>query len=76
MTPITRTVKRETAATMGTGAAARPVIVELHPGYLVVRVKGLPRSAVSVDYRAIWDLGCKLEEARDAEKLAARKGKR
>jgi hypothetical protein len=72
MTAITRTIVRESLATIGSGANERRLIVELHPAYLLVRVKGVPRSAVAVDYRAIWDLGIKLE-ARNAEALSARK---
>jgi hypothetical protein len=72
MTTISRTVTRETLAKMGSGPNARPLIVELHRSYVVVRVKGIRKSSVAVDYTAIWDLGCKLQ-AREPQKLAARK---
>lgn len=51
----------------------RPLIVELHPGYLTLREKGR-REAVAVDYRAILDLGYKIKARADRqEKLERRK---
>jgi hypothetical protein len=67
-----RIVKRETASTH----RGRPLIVELHPGYLTLRQKGR-RSAVAVDYGAVLDLGYKiLARAERAEKLAKKIEKR
>jgi hypothetical protein len=63
-----RTVKRETASTY----RGRPLIVELHPGYLILRQKGT-RRAVSVDYGAVLDLGYKImARAERAEKMKAK----
>lgn len=73
-TPIRtdRTVKRETAITY----RGRPLIVELHPGYLILRQKGT-RRAVSIDYSAVLDLGYKLmARAERAEKLKAKQEKK
>lgn len=51
---------RETAATVFETGKDRPIIVVLHPKYLVLRAKGLPNSAVSLDYetlyrRTVWE---------------------
>jgi hypothetical protein len=50
-----RPLRRETA----TVYRGRPLIVELHPGYLVLREK-CTRKAVTVDYRTALELGYKL----------------
>jgi hypothetical protein len=63
---------RETAAQY----RGRPLILELHPAYLLLREKGR-RTAVSVDYRAVLDLGYKmLWRQAQSEKKAAKKGRR
>jgi hypothetical protein len=55
MTLATRPVKRETAVAV----RGRALIAELHPGYLLLREKGR-RTPVSVDLRAVYDLGWKI----------------
>jgi hypothetical protein len=50
-----RPIRRETAVCY----RGRPLVVELHQGYLTLRQKGR-RHAVALDYRAAWDLACKL----------------
>jgi hypothetical protein len=43
-------------------------VVELHPGYLVMKEKGR-RDAVSVDYETIYELGWKIKHREEqAEK--------
>jgi len=60
-----RILKRETASTY----RGRPLVIELHPGYLTLRQKG-KRSQVKVDYAACLELGYKiLDRAARAEKL-------
>ena len=57
---------RETA----TVYRGRPLIVQLRPGYLILREKGR-RSGVTLDYRAALDLGFKLlARERRAERKA------
>ena len=50
-----RILRRETA----TCYRGRPLIVELHPGYMTLREKGR-RRPVTLDYRAAWDLAHKI----------------
>ena len=65
-------LKRETAATV----KGRPLIITLYPGYLTLRERGR-RHSVSVEYRAVLDLGYKmLARAAAAEKAERRKGAR
>lgn len=68
MTAIRKPVKRETA----TVYRGRPLLAELHPGYIVLREKGR-RAGVNVDYRAVYDLGWKMLAR---EKAAARGARR
>jgi hypothetical protein len=68
VTRLTKPVKRETA----TVVRHRALMAELHAGYLTLREKGR-RAGVSVDYRAIYDLGWKmLARQKAAERKAAR----
>ena len=68
MTSLNRPVKRETGAIV----KGRPLVVELHAGYLTLRAKG-KRHTVTVDYRAVLDLGYRiLARAAATEKQAAR----
>jgi hypothetical protein len=62
-------VTRETAAVY----RGRPLIVELHPGFLVLRQKGLAER-VTVDYIAALELGYKMlwRQAQGAKKPARR----
>jgi hypothetical protein len=55
---------RETAAQ----ERLRPLVVELHPHYLAIRVKGT-HERVTVNYGAVLDLGRKLDAR---ERMAAR----
>jgi len=76
MTALTRPVRRVTAASYG----GRPLIVELHPGFVILRLKG-KRHQVSVDYQSIMDLGYRIlarqEQAeRPKARDALRKGER
>ena len=76
MTSLTRPVRRETGVTY----RGRPLVIEIHAGYLSLREKG-KRHAITVDYRAVLDLGYKMlaraeaEEKRQAH-AAGRKGGR
>jgi hypothetical protein len=63
---------RETAAVY----RGRALVIELHPGYCSVRLKGT-KQAVSVDYRTVLETGYKILARQAAsEKAARRKGKR
>lgn len=44
---------------------ADPLVVELHPRHLEMRIKGHPTSRVSVSYEAVFDLGRKLQARAD-----------
>ncbi len=62
-------VKRETAVVY----RGRPIIIEIHPGFLKLREKGR-RSAVALDYRTMLDVAYKiLWRQEQAEKKAGRK---
>ena len=72
MTALTRPVRRETAACY----RGRPLIVELHPGYIVLREKGT-RRAVTVDYKTALEVGYKiLARQQQAEQGKARTRRR
>ena len=69
--PITKILTRETA----TYYRGRPLVLELHPGYLVLRQKG-KRHRVSVEYGAILEFGYKiLARIEKANKAEARRAK-
>ena len=62
-------LRRETGAVV----RGRPLILELHPSYLLLREKGR-RHSVAVTYQAIRDLGYKLVAREErAQKQANRK---
>ena len=70
MTTLTRPVRRET----GVVFKGRPLIVEIHPGYLTLREKGR-RHVVTLDYRTALDVAYKiLARQRQAEKAKKSKG--
>jgi hypothetical protein len=69
MIAVKKPVKRETS----TIYRGRPLIAEMHAGYVVLREKGR-RAGVSVDWCAIYDLGWKLLARQKAEEK--RKAKR
>jgi hypothetical protein len=63
---------RETAAQY----RGRPLIIELHPGYLEIREKGR-RNRVTLDYRTALEVGYKiLWRQQQADKKAAKAVKR
>lgn len=62
-----KTIRRQTA-TLDHGT---PLVVELHPRHLTLRVKG-ERSFVAVPYDAIRDLGRKLEARLNPQPLRRR----
>lgn len=64
-------LRRETA----TVYRGRTLLVELHPGYIALREKGR-RHSITVDYRAVLDLGFKLLARAEREERATRKGKK
>lgn len=65
-------VRRETAVVY----RGRPLIVEIHPGYLKLREKGR-RTSVSLDYRTALEVAYKiLWKQEQAEKKAAGRKKR
>ena len=66
---VKKPVKRETA----TVYRGRPLIAEMHAGYVVLREKGR-RAGVSVDWHTIYDLGWKLLARQKAEEKRKAKG--
>jgi hypothetical protein len=69
-------VKRETAASIRDGGRTLPIMVELHPGYMVLRQKGR-RTRLPIDYRTVYVAAAQaLADERRREKAAARKGRR
>lgn len=77
MTQATKTVKRETL-TQVRAKGFRPLIIEIHPTWVVIRVKGLGngyRYTVTMDQ--IYNLGASnAAAALRAEREKARKAKR
>ena len=63
-----RIIIRETAVT----ERGRPIIIELHPGYMILRCKG-QQQRVAVDYGAILALGYRIQQrAAQAERATKR----
>lgn len=73
MTLILHTVRRETATTVRDGGKPRPLVVELHAGYMTLKPKGCRRK-YSLTYHSAYMLAVRqaVEEAR-AEKLKNKK---
>jgi hypothetical protein len=67
----------ETANTVWERHTDRPILVELRPAYMVLRLKGTQRR-YSVTYRACLDLAINLERSecrREREQKRTKKGK-
>lgn len=64
MTKLTRTVSRETAS-MERGS---PIVIELHPKHMLLRLKG-ERRGVCLAYDAARDLALKLEARRHGARV-------
>jgi prophage tail gpP-like protein len=76
MTRIDRVLVRETAVGVRDGGRSRPLLVELHPRHVELRLKGTRRRLV-LAYDAMYDLAAKmLARAAAAERLEQRKAKR
>jgi hypothetical protein len=70
-----RPLKRETATSIRDGGKLLPIIVELHPGYLVLRQKGRRRGLV-LDYSSAYVMAAQaLADERRRAKVQARGGK-
>ena len=68
MTGLQKPVRRETA----TVYRNKPLIVELHAGYILLRRKK-DRHSVTVDYRTILEVGYKLLARAEAREKAERR---
>lgn len=68
---IRRPVRRETA----TVYRGRALMVELHPGYVVLREKGR-RTSVTVDWRTVYETGWKILARAAAAERGPRKRRR
>ncbi len=54
-------IRRETSAEVRRGGRHRPLVVELHAGYLRIGPKGLLRTeAYMIDYEAVWHAAAKI----------------
>ena len=62
--------RRETA----TCYRGRPLMVELRPGYLVIRQKGR-RAGYEIDYRAIFEAAAKIRARQEREEKRAKRGR-
>lgn len=73
MTTIRYNLRRETACIIRDGPHTAPLIIELHPGYMLLRQKG-HRRKYALDYRSAYLQAVRIEaEAQRKEKLARRK---
>ncbi len=63
MTKLTtsRPVVRETAVSL---RGRHPLVVELWPGFLVIRTKGRKSDTYTIDYQAIYETAAKIEARR------------
>ena len=77
MTMLLRAVRRETAATTRDGGKVRPIVVELHAGFMRLKPKGC-RRAYSVTYQSVYLMAVRqaVEEARREKKAARKDGQR
>lgn len=57
-----RPVVRETAVCY---RGRRPLVVELWPGFLVIRSKGKKSDTYTIDYQAIYETAAKIEARRN-----------
>jgi hypothetical protein len=67
----TRPVIRETGACY----RGRPLVVEVHAGFLAMHEKGR-REGVTIDWQAIYELGWKMRARMEAREKAASKRKK
>lgn len=77
MTKLDKPVKRESYSSVRERGSSRPLVVELHPTFMRLRLKGR-RHFVVVAYDAVYSLGAKLlaaETRRDkvAERVRRKK---
>lgn len=70
-TTASKVTRRETVSYVKN----RPIILELHPTYLNVRLKG-KRFRFALDYRGLYECAAKLEARRQAEDRKASRSRR
>lgn len=75
MTTTARPIKRETFSSVRERGRTRPIVLELGPTHITIRLKGNKRS-FTCTYQQLWTLGAKnaAEQARK-ERAEKRKGK-
>lgn len=73
MTMLLRAVRRETAAATRDGGRVRPIVVELHAGYMVMRPKGC-RRAYTLTYQSAYMLAVRQAVEEERREKKARKG--
>ena len=72
MTTLAKPLRRETAVRY----RGRPLVVELHAGYLTLRQKGTRQPPVALDYRTAMEVAFELLwRQQQADRKAARKAK-
>lgn len=76
MTTTEKSLKRETLSSMRLKNKLRPIIIELHPSWVVVRLKGTRRSCYSITYDGIFMAAAKLEARRAQEEKRASRSRR
>ena len=57
-------LRRETA----TLYRGRPLLVELHPGFMLVREKGRREGGYSIDYRAVYEAAAKIHARQEVNR--------
>ena len=77
MTMLNKPVRRETAASIRDGGKLLPIMLELHPAYLVLRQKGR-RQKLTLDYGTAYIMAAQAlaDERRRARVQARKEGKR
>lgn len=76
MTKTIKPTKRETLSSVRLKNKLRSIVIELHPTWVVVRLKGTRRSCYSITYDGIFMAAAKLEARRQAEEKRASRSRR
>jgi hypothetical protein len=75
VTKLNKPVKRESYTSVRERGALRPIVIELHPTFVKLKLKGC-RHAVTVTVDQLWTLGNRnAAEALRRERLEAKKAR-
>lgn len=77
LTPKPHPLTRETVCTYRVGRGHRAIIIDLHPGHMTIRLKGLRSQKFDLAYDSAFQYAAKIKaDVERREKAAAKKAKR